>query len=77
MSENSDNDSYQGFGPQGKIPETDMDSRYLIPAAGMLRFVSRDDPKLGKSRQLRMLQQYQWSMEAGGFDWYDVPMVTE
>jgi hypothetical protein len=74
MSENPDNGDYIGLGPQGKMEGTEMDSRFLIPNQGMLRFVYRDE---GKARPSMILQQYQWSAKDGGHNWYDLPLVVE
>jgi len=68
MNENPDNKNIIGLGPDSKLPDTDMSSRYLIPTPGMLRYIDTDAPN-------RVLQQYQWSAEAGIFDWYDIPLV--
>lgn len=74
MSENPDNITYEGLGPQHKIAGTTLDQRYLIPSGGMLRFVERETPA---TTAVRVLQQYQWSAEEGKHDWYDIPMVVE
>lgn len=74
MSTNPDNEHFIGLGANEKMKDSEgndmvMDMRYLIPEKGMLRFVVRDEK--------RILQQYQWSAEEGGFDWYDIPLVDE
>lgn len=74
MSENPDNQTYLGLGPQSKIvtddgEELDMDSRYLGAVQHQLRFIKRDGSAV--------LQQYQWSQELGRFDWFDIPLVDE
>ena len=89
--ENPDNKTYLGLGPQSKQVGSDgeelsLDSRYLVPSTGMLRFVERGVPTENAQqsfprdenvlKRVRILQQYQWSTEAG-FDWYDIPLVTE
>lgn len=48
------------------IFEDDADRR--VPTPGELRFIKRD---------IRALQQYQWSQEDGKWDWYDIPLVSE
>lgn len=81
MNENPDNANYLGLGPQSVEPETMLDSRYLIPTQGVLRFIKRSVPMPestdGMMTTRRILQQYQWSAEEGAFDWYDVPLVDE
>lgn len=84
MGTNPDNKNYVDLGPQSKQldsegNEMEMDARYLIPVQHQLRFVIRAESQLpqGIVKDVRILQQYQWSMEEGQFDWYDVPMVND
>lgn len=84
MSLNPDNDIYLGLGPQETIKDDDgndmnMNSRYLIPEKGMLRFAKRvpEDAPAGFVKHRLILQQYQWCAETGDFGWYDIPLVTE
>lgn len=76
---NPDNIHHIGLGPPHLIPETSMDSRYLIPVSGMLRFIERgvptENPEVMKKG--RILQQYQWCAIESKFDWYDLPTVHE
>lgn len=75
MSENPDHKDYVGLGTQGKIPETTLDSRYLTPTQGMLRFVEKEVDNYGTPAKALILQQYQYSANDNGFNWYDVPLV--
>jgi len=79
---NPDNSDYLGLGPQSKQQdmdgnETSMSARYLIPKPDMLRFVEKEVDNHGTPMRARVLQQYQWSSKAGGYDWYDIPLVVE
>lgn len=79
MSDNPDNKTYLGLGPQYKQEGTTLDGRYLIPSQGMLRFVEREvmDEASGLAGVHRILQQWQWCAETGEFNWYDIPLVGE
>lgn len=83
MSTNPDNNNHIGLGPQRKMivdgEEINMDQRYLIPTAGMLRFIERGVPTENEHvlKKVRILQQYQWSQELSEFDWFDIPLVDE
>jgi hypothetical protein len=77
MKENPDNNMYIGLGPTETIPDTTLESRFLVPNAGMLRFVEKEVDNYGTPSKARVLQQWQWSAKAGGFDWYDVPLVEK
>ena len=81
MNENPDNADYIDFGLQCKQlndegVELSLDQRYLIPAPNMLRFVEKQMDNHGTPMKARVLQQYQWSHRKGGYDWYDLPLVT-
>lgn len=79
--ENPDNGSYLGLGPQAYVKDADgndtnIQERYLIPVAGMLRFVKVKDPDGPDHGECR-LEQFQWSSEDGKHDWYEIPLVEE
>lgn len=72
---NPDNKDYIGLGPQEKIPDTPLNSRFLTPTNGMLRFVEKTVDNHGTPAKARVLQQWQYSANDNGFNWYDVPLV--
>lgn len=77
--ENPDNINYIGLGPQARIKDaegndTNIEERYLIPVAGMLRFLR---VKKADGTERNILQQFQWSSEDGKHDWYTIPLVEE
>jgi hypothetical protein len=75
MSTNPDNKDYEGLGPQEIIPDTTLNSRFLSPTPGMLRFVEKEVDNHGTPALARVLQQYQYSANDNGFNWYDIPLV--
>jgi hypothetical protein len=75
MSENPDCCDYIGLGPQSK--KHNMDTRYLIPTPGMLRYVDGTIDNHGTPAKARLLQQYQWSAKEGDFGWYEIPLVED
>jgi len=79
MAENPNNNDYMGLGPQTKVPNTNMDSRYLIPSNGMLRFVKRNVPTENPDvmEKTCILQEYGYSQILGESDWFDVPLVED
>ena len=77
MSENPDNKDYIGLGIQEAIPDTTLESRFLSPIQGMLRFVEKEVDNHGTPAKARVLQQYQYSARDNRFNWYDIPLVEE
>ena len=45
----------------------------MAPSAGDLRFVLREVD----SRELRILQRFEWSFTEKQFDWYDIHLAQE
>lgn len=88
MAENPDNADYLGLGPQckkrvpsaetGEMVELELNQRFLIPTTGMLRFVEKEVIIEGTEvpKRVRILQQYQYSREAGA-GWFDIPLVEK
>ena len=73
MAINPDTKDYIGYGnEEGMAPG----GAYLIPSAGMLRFVERTDRSdPGHPSTKRILQRYEWSHTLKTHDWFDVALV--